>query len=312
MLFRSNETIPNTIKSKSGANTYNNFDTNPAVMYTYTPDSPEDAKDKVMQYAGRVSGGDLKYTFNNAIDDTSDAVNIALKSALTNYTSGIVYIQGETPVVVNTQTLTLTGSNDQTVASGTAISDIVYTWGGDATNATVTGLPASGIDFITNPTSKTITVSGTPTADVSFSVITSGTSGTPEIVSGNITVLNDDVILANEIHNFTTATPTAMSSSFYTIKTALKSNPGTVTYNGLTLTVALKIDSSGEIKYTTLKESTLTLVFNAFSANKNIKVNNKAYTIPSNGVLIIPSLAAGTNTITREIGRAHLNSSHWE
>lgn len=97
-----------------------------------------------------------------------------------------------------------------------------------------------------------------------------------------------------------------MSSSFYTIKTALKSNPGTVTYNGLTLTVALKIDSSGEIKYTTLKESTLTLVFNAFSANKNIKVNNKAYTIPSNGVLIIPNVAAGTNTITRDNTEIHL------
>lgn len=301
-----NETIPNSIKSKSGANVYNNFDTNTSIIYNYTPDSPEIAKDKVMQYAGRVSGGDLKYTFNNAIDDTSDAVNIALKAALTNYTSGIVYIQGETPVVVNTQTLTLTGSNDQTVVSGTAISNIVYTWGGDATNATVTGLPASGIDFVTNPTTKTITVSGTPTADVSFSVTTSGTSGTPETLSGNITVLTDEVVLPNEIHNFTTATPTAMSSSFYAIKTSLKSNPGTVTYNGLTLTVALKIDSSGEVKYTTLKESTLILVFNAFSANKNIKLNTKVYTIPANGILIIPNVASGTNTITRDNTEVHL------
>jgi hypothetical protein len=40
-------------------------------MYAYTAESPEDAKLQFMQYAGRVNGGDFKWTFNNAVDDTS-------------------------------------------------------------------------------------------------------------------------------------------------------------------------------------------------------------------------------------------------
>ena len=90
-----NETIPGTIVSAYGANTYNNFDTNPSIMYTYTPDSPEAAKEKVMQYAGRVNGGDFKWTFNNAVDDASYAVIPALKAALVNYRTSLVSVQGE-------------------------------------------------------------------------------------------------------------------------------------------------------------------------------------------------------------------------
>ena len=89
------ETVPSIIKSYRGSNTYNNFDTNPSVMYAYTPDSPEAARDKIVQYAGRMHGGDFKWTFNNAVDDTSYDVNPALKSALTSYKTSLVAVQGE-------------------------------------------------------------------------------------------------------------------------------------------------------------------------------------------------------------------------
>ncbi len=89
------ETVPSIVKSYRGSNTYNNFDTNPSVMYAYTPDSPEAARDKIVQYAGRMHGGDFKWTFNNAVDDTSYDVNPALKSALTSYKTSLVAVQGE-------------------------------------------------------------------------------------------------------------------------------------------------------------------------------------------------------------------------
>lgn len=91
-----NETVPAGVVSFKGSNTYNNFDTDASVMYNYTPDSPEEAKTKVMQYAGRVNGGDLKWTFDNSVDDASYTVNTALKSALTSYKTTLVAIQGET------------------------------------------------------------------------------------------------------------------------------------------------------------------------------------------------------------------------
>jgi len=91
------EIIASTIVSAYGKNSYNNFDTNAAVMYPYTPDSPEAAKAKVMQYAGRVSGGDFKWTFNNAVDDAAYLVNAPLKTALTGYRTKLVSVQGDGP-----------------------------------------------------------------------------------------------------------------------------------------------------------------------------------------------------------------------
>jgi hypothetical protein len=48
-----------------------------------------------MSYAGRVTGGDLKFPFNNAVDDASYAVNTALKAALTGYKTKLVSVQGD-------------------------------------------------------------------------------------------------------------------------------------------------------------------------------------------------------------------------
>ena len=173
------EVVSSAVKSKSGGNTYNNFDTNAALyVKNLVIDQPAVAKTKTTQYAGRVSGGDLQWTFNNATDDTSSAVITALKSIRTNYNGTLVAVQGEgNPPVIN-QTLVSTVNNNQTVTTGTAIASIVFTWGGSATDATVTGLPASGITFVKNTSAKTVTISGIPTANVSYSITTSGT-GTP-------------------------------------------------------------------------------------------------------------------------------------
>lgn len=77
--------VPATVKSYAGANTYNNFDTDKSVMYSYTADSPEIARNNVVAYAGRLQGGDFKWTFDNAVDDTSASVNKKLQDALKAY-----------------------------------------------------------------------------------------------------------------------------------------------------------------------------------------------------------------------------------
>ncbi|MDQ1163762.1 T9SS type A sorting domain-containing protein [Flavobacterium sp. SORGH_AS_0622] len=379
------EVVSSSVKSKSGANTYNNFDTDAALyVKNLVIDQPSTAKTKTTQYAGRVSGGDLQWVFNNATDDTSSLVITALKTALTNYTGTLVSVQGEGNPPAGTQTLTLTSSanNNQTVASGTAISSIVFTWGGDATDATVTGLPASGLTFVKNTTARTITITGTPTATVSYSIATSGTSGSPATGSGTITVTaagnqtltssgNNSQTVASgiaisaivftwggnatdaavtgipasglifvknttaktititgtptanvsysvttsgtagspvtasgtitvstgssgsEIHNFTTSGKT---SSFYTITGNMNSTPGSVTYNGLTLTERLKIESSTTITYTTTSTSTLTLVFDS-NFTGTIKVDNVSYTASAG--IVTASIAAGSHTITK-------------
>ena len=77
--------VPSTVKSYAGGNTYNNFDTDNSVMYKYTADSPEAAKDNVVKYAGRVQGGVFKWKFNNSKDDEASEVNQNLKDSLVAY-----------------------------------------------------------------------------------------------------------------------------------------------------------------------------------------------------------------------------------
>jgi len=290
------EVIPASIKSKKGGNTYNNFDTNPALyISSLVVQEPEAARDQVMQYAGRVSGGDISFAFNNAVDDTSYAINSALKALLVNYQSGLVYVQSETPVVVSTQTLLVPDNNDQTVASGSAIANMVYTWGGTADDATVSGLPANGITFVKDITAKTITVSGTPTSNVSFTVTTSGSAGTPVEGTGNISVDDNPPSSGDLIHNFTA---TGLSSNFYTFTAAnINSTPGSTTYDGLILTARLKIETPTQISYNTTAVSTLTLVFDPGFAKK-IKLDGVSYTAVD-GVVKIPAVAAGAHVISK-------------
>ena len=296
------EAINSSITSKQGAHTYNNFD-NDASLYVKNliVEAPSVAKDKVTQFSGRVSGGDLKWVFNNTNDDASSAVNTALQNALINYTTDLIYVQGETPVVVNTQTLTSTSNNDQTVAIGSAISDIIFTWGGDASGATVNGLPASGIVFTENPTAKTITISGTPTANVSFSLVTYGPSGTPVNGLGSITTVS--ATPSDQIHNFTTSN---LSSSFYnflptpgTSIANLSTSKGTVSYNGLTLTQCLKMETNTSITFTTTHPSTLTLVMNTTTTDPTAQIKVDGTNRSDASGIILLNLAAGNHTIAK-------------
>ncbi|MDE5749757.1 MAG: pectate lyase [Duncaniella sp.] len=87
------EQVPATFKTKAGGTTYDNFDTNPALMYTYTPLAAEDVPAYVTGYyrAGRLNKGDFQWTFK-ASDDRNYSVASALKSALQNYKSTLVGI----------------------------------------------------------------------------------------------------------------------------------------------------------------------------------------------------------------------------
>ncbi len=211
-----NATIPNTIKTVYGNNVYNNFDTNSSIMYSYIVDSPEDAKTNVMQYAGRVESGDFEWTFNNSVDDASYDLNTALKSAITNYKSSLVAIQGEAST------------------------------GGEEPGGEEPGDPDP-----LNPTGDSV------------------------------------------IHNFTIDNKT---SSFFNIAGNMNSTDGNVSYNGLTLTKRLKIESSTEITFTTDKEMVLTLVFDSDFAKK-VNIDGVSYSATA-GILTM-TIPAGAHSIKK-------------
>lgn len=95
------------------------------------------------------------------------------------------------------------------------------------------------------------------------------------------------------VHNFT---KDGKNSSFFTIVGNLSTDKGTVTYDGLTLTQCLKMETSTNIQFTISQTATLKLVFNSSDGVK-VKVDGVSYTM-SNGLVTV-SLNAGTHTITK-------------
>jgi hypothetical protein len=118
---------------------------------------------------------------------TGDGVSIIKNACL--------YLLGNDLTDPTLHTLTSTENRDQTVAGGVAISDIVFTWGGGATDVSVSGLP-EGLTSSKNTGSKTLTISGTPTASGTYSVTTNGGDKPPVSLQGNIDVLLADPILS--------------------------------------------------------------------------------------------------------------------
>lgn len=85
------EQVPASVKTLSGGTTYNNFDT-AEDMYEYTADTAEKAREKVERYAGRVDGGDFKWTFDNSVEDANYSIITELKTALTKYSGKVVKV----------------------------------------------------------------------------------------------------------------------------------------------------------------------------------------------------------------------------
>lgn len=101
------EQVPANVTTKAGTS-YSNFDT-ASSMYSYSVDSAEVAKAKVTGYAGRMNGGDLKWTFAES-EDTNYSIIPELKQKVVNYKTSVVAIGG---IVKGTS-----GSEQETTSSG--------------------------------------------------------------------------------------------------------------------------------------------------------------------------------------------------
>lgn len=91
--------VPSTEVTKVGGTSYDNFDTNASLMYTYNAVSAEDVPALVTGYygAGRLNHGDITYTFTDNVgdDNTDSAVDSQLSSLIDNYKSSLVGIFGD-------------------------------------------------------------------------------------------------------------------------------------------------------------------------------------------------------------------------
>lgn len=86
------ERVPAQYKTKAGGTTYDNFDTDAAKMYAYTPLPAAKVPQAVAGYwgAGRLQKGDFQWQWAGA--DTDYAVDQNMKTALKNYTTKLISV----------------------------------------------------------------------------------------------------------------------------------------------------------------------------------------------------------------------------
>lgn len=156
------EQVPASVKTLVGGTSYDNFDTNPSLMYAYTADKAEDVPSIVEGFygAGRLNHGDIDFV----IPDETVVTNghqqpwPALASILDAYTSGVVKVFGES----NASGEGGSAGGGSTGGSGEGGSTGGSTGGTTEGGSTVT--PIEGTVLVTftdsKPSSSIVTVSG--------------------------------------------------------------------------------------------------------------------------------------------------------
>lgn len=93
------EQVPSSVKTLVGGTSYDNFDTDPSLMYAYVADKAEDVPSIVEGFygAGRLNHGDIDFAIPDEIVVTNGHQQPlpALASILDAYTSGVVKVFGE-------------------------------------------------------------------------------------------------------------------------------------------------------------------------------------------------------------------------
>ena len=250
------ETVPSTYSAKQGGKTYSNFDTKVDLGVKESAiDNPADVPSIVTSEAGRLAGGDFKWTFDNSVDDASYSLNTALKTALNNYKTSLVSVGGGS-----------TSGESHTHTYGEWVIEKEAT-------ETETGLK-----------SRTCSVCGDKQTEV---IPKKGSTDTPDV----------PVTPDSQVQNFTES---GMTSNFYTITGSTSTSKGSVTYNGLTLTTCLKMESRTNISFTAPSAGKLTLVFGGTTAasGKSVKINGTEAKVGSDGTVTV-DVAKGAVTVTK-------------
>lgn len=93
------EQVPSSVKTLVGGTSYDNFDTNPSLMYAYVADKAADVPAIVEGFygAGRLNHGDIDFVIpdETVVTNGHQQPLPALASILDSYTSGVVKVFGE-------------------------------------------------------------------------------------------------------------------------------------------------------------------------------------------------------------------------
>ena len=264
-----NELVPSTVVSRDGGNTYNNFDT-ASTMYSYTVQTAEEAKVTVTEFAGRLQGGDFKWTFDNSVEDTNYSVIAGLKSALVSYKTDLVSVQG------------VSGSSN----SGSTETPVTSTVTVQSVEEAITALTAA--DSITAADKESVAA-----ARALYNQLSDEDKATVSNYSKLVACEAAIEALPQEAEVLTFD----YSGTFYEVIGSTSTSKGSVTYEGTTYSKCLKMESSTTITFTTTAETTLTIVLG--DAEKSVKLDGTITLTSGTNKVITYTLAAGTHTISK-------------
>lgn len=156
------EQVPASVKTLVGGTSYDNFDTNPSLMYVYAADKAEDVPSIVEGFygAGRLNHGDIDFVIpdETVVTNGHQQPLPALASILDAYTSGVVKVFGESDASGEGGS----AEGGSTGGSGEGGSTGGSTGGTTEGGSTVT--PIEGTVLVTftdsKPSSSIVTVSG--------------------------------------------------------------------------------------------------------------------------------------------------------
>jgi gliding motility-associated-like protein len=188
--------------------------------------------------------------------------------------------------VVPTCQLDLTSATEttnQTICLGETITDITYTFGGDATNVTVVDLPAG---VTTTIASGILTISGTPSTTGSFTYTVSSVGCSPELtLQGTITIAN-----APTFTNLSAVTPICEGED--AVFTLVGSAGATVEYTingGAVQTETL--NAAGEVIITIpAVTANTTIVVSEIAIGSCVVALNETTTVVVNPIPVVPTI----------------------
>ena len=288
------ETVPSTYKAKQGGKTYSNFDTKVDLgVDTADIDAPADVPSIVTKYAGRIMGGDFKWTFDNSVDDTSHSLNKPLKDKLNAYKTSLVSVgggsvsSGEKHIHNYVSTIT----KKATCAEEGEITYTCTATNGTCDKKTYTEVvPKTAHTYGEWKVVKAATATETGVKSRTCTVCKKNETAIIPVIGGEEpdTPVTDD--------SYTKDFSNGLTSSFFTITGSTSDGKGSVTYNGVTYDKCLKMESKTNITFKASSKGKLTLVFK--EASKNIVVNDTEYTTDTNGIATV-DVAAGNVTVTK-------------
>lgn len=155
---------------------------------------------------------------------------------------------------------------------------------------------------VTEPTTQTTTMSEASETTTNIDGSTEVTTNSD--VSTETTTSVEPVPVGSKVHN---VTDSGKTSDFFSITADnVSDSKGAVNYNGMTLVDCIKINTKANISFTNGVNGSLRLVFNSLSAGNKFSFDGNPITIPSDGIVVIDNIVAGTHTIKRVDGESYL------